>query len=412
MTQFSLPWPDTSPQTGDGRKITSSEFAALLLATFGPGVLPYLNELVVTATGANAISVDTGYAIVQGRLYINDAALSLTPASAGAGSSRQDSVVIQVDWTGGGDTEQYTVRAIAKEGTSGAVPSLTQTVNVLWEQRLYNYTIDDAGDITGITNARTLSHHLTHVDEEMLDDGAVTEDKLGALAVTAGKLGALAVTAAKLAADAVETAKIKDLAVTGDKIAALTISAGKIAGLQITNGKIADGAVDANKLDDDIDATGIGFDAAKVGGYSASELLAGGLPIGSIVMWYGSLGGAGSIYPMVGGVADTKWQLCDGTNSTPDLRGVFPLGVGGAFGAAKGATGGRSEWNWSHAHANNTLQADNNALFNVAAAAGSDFVASAAVHVHDISGSTANNGSASESMMPPYRAVYWMMKVA
>ena len=43
------------------------------------------------------------------------------------------------------------------------------------------------------------------------------------------------------------------------------------------------------------------------------------LPRGAIIMWSGAL----SAVP-------AGWQLCDGTNGTPDLRGVFVLGAGAA----------------------------------------------------------------------------------
>lgn len=51
------------------------------------------------------------------------------------------------------------------------------------------------------------------------------------------------------------------------------------------------------------------------------------LPVGTILMWYGSLGSL-----------PTGWQNCDGTNGSPDLRGSFPRGAGGAL--ALGASGG------------------------------------------------------------------------
>lgn len=37
------------------------------------------------------------------------------------------------------------------------------------------------------------------------------------------------------------------------------------------------------------------------------------LPVGSIIMWSGSAAALAALTP--------KWQLCDGTNGTPDLRG-------------------------------------------------------------------------------------------
>lgn len=50
-------------------------------------------------------------------------------------------------------------------------------------------------------------------------------------------------------------------------------------------------------------------------------------PVGTILLWAGTLGNVPS-----------GWQVCDGTNGTPDLRGQFVRGAGGSF--AFGATGG------------------------------------------------------------------------
>jgi microcystin-dependent protein len=55
-------------------------------------------------------------------------------------------------------------------------------------------------------------------------------------------------------------------------------------------------------------------------------------PTGAIIMWYGALGS------VPGG-----WQLCDGTNGTPDLRDKFVVGAGGAY--APDATGGEATTN-------------------------------------------------------------------
>ena len=52
-----------------------------------------------------------------------------------------------------------------------------------------------------------------------------------------------------------------------------------------------------------------------------------GLPVGMIIMWGGVLASI-----------PAGWQLCDGTNSTPDLRGAFPRGAGGDI--DPGDTGG------------------------------------------------------------------------
>ena len=56
-----------------------------------------------------------------------------------------------------------------------------------------------------------------------------------------------------------------------------------------------------------------------------------GVPRGTIVMWSNYLGDA----------IPTGWQLCDGTNSTPDLRNRFIVGSGSSY--AVGNTGGTKD---------------------------------------------------------------------
>lgn len=54
------------------------------------------------------------------------------------------------------------------------------------------------------------------------------------------------------------------------------------------------------------------------------------LPYGSIIMWYGAV----ATIPL-------GWTLCNGSNSTPDLRGMFIIGAGGSY--TKGDTGGSAD---------------------------------------------------------------------
>lgn len=53
------------------------------------------------------------------------------------------------------------------------------------------------------------------------------------------------------------------------------------------------------------------------------------LPVGTVVDWSGSVASIPS-----------PWQLCDGTNSTPNLKDKFLVGAGNAY--AVGATGGQT----------------------------------------------------------------------
>lgn len=53
------------------------------------------------------------------------------------------------------------------------------------------------------------------------------------------------------------------------------------------------------------------------------------LPIGIICMWSGQTNNI-----------PENWQLCNGTNGTPDLRGQFVIGAGGSYNV--GNTGGEA----------------------------------------------------------------------
>jgi len=65
------------------------------------------------------------------------------------------------------------------------------------------------------------------------------------------------------------------------------------------------------------------------------------LPIGTILMWFGTLASL-----------PAGWQLCNGSGGTPDLRGSFPRGAGGsiALGASGGAASASGSTGSSGAH--------------------------------------------------------------
>ncbi len=163
---FSLPWPDTTdpgPQIGDGRQYTDAEWRqvwrTLVLAAkpddagvFNVPDDAEIGRMEVTSPGANQIQIDSGAACVDGLFVPNPSAVDLTPASAGAGSTRQDRVVLRATW-GAGDAQYTTVLAI-KQGSALAPPDLTQTRNSTWEISLASYTINDVGAISGLTDER------------------------------------------------------------------------------------------------------------------------------------------------------------------------------------------------------------------------------------------------------------------
>jgi hypothetical protein len=175
------------------------------------------------------------------------------------------------------------------------------------------------------------------------------------------------------------------------------------------------------------------------------------LPVGAILMWYGSLGGL-----------PAGWQNCDGTNGSPDMRGFFPRGAGGslALGATGGAAtaagntdaaGGHDHTVTVDGHALTTAQlpaisprvldrgggsgiADGTALANCQSLAGIRNVGQGSyvtnnslgtpfieplgggnAHDHTATASAVGNhthGLGSVATIPPYKAVYFIMKVA
>lgn len=50
-----------------------------------------------------------------------------------------------------------------------------------------------------------------------------------------------------------------------------------------------------------------------------------GWAYGDIKMWFGDLDESGK-HPLVNGVVDSRWHVCDGTDGTPDLRDRMPWG--------------------------------------------------------------------------------------
>lgn len=151
------------------------------------------------------------------------------------------------------------------------------------------------------------------------------------------------------------------------------------------------------------------------------RVIQGWVPIGGIIAWSGAIGSIPS-----------GWQICDGTNGTPDLRDRFIMGAGSSY--AVDATGGATTIDIRHDHGGNTgagtahdhgagsLNADSPAssCFNNGPVGTEESVARCA-HSHDVSGSTANESahthsisndlSANQSILNPYYALAWIQRM-
>tara|TARA_R110000796_G_scaffold101637_6_gene210369 strand:- start:4803 stop:5249 length:447 start_codon:yes stop_codon:yes gene_type:complete len=130
----------------------------------------------------------------------------------------------------------------------------------------------------------------------------------------------------------------------------------------------------------------------------------GTIPIGGIILWSGS----------VGSIPD-GWKLCDGNNSTPDLRNRFVVGTGNNY--AVGSTGGADTVSLTTAqmpqHDHLVYGQDNDA---VATGNASDEVANVTNRnssnaFFNRTTSLAGSGSAHENR-PPYYALAYIMRTS
>jgi len=137
------------------------------------------------------------------------------------------------------------------------------------------------------------------------------------------------------------------------------------------------------------------------------------LPSGVIVMWSGSVASI-----------PAGWLLCDGTNSTPDLRARFVVGAGSTF--SPGATGGSADAIVvSHTHTASSVVTDPGHAHSYNAPSGTDdggFSGSVVDNIVSDTTGTAVTGitvattinsagsSGTNANLPPYYALAYIMK--
>ena len=143
------------------------------------------------------------------------------------------------------------------------------------------------------------------------------------------------------------------------------------------------------------------------------------IPTGLISLWSGSIGSIPS-----------GWALCDGNNSTPDLRDRFVVGAGNTYAVAaqggsanaivvththtfSGTTGAMNS-NASHTHTYPRAVTSGGVLggtssYSITASGTTD--STNIDHTHNISGTTDSSGnSGTNANLPPYYALAYIMK--
>ena len=164
MAELSLPWDGTA--TGDKGPFTDDEwrdvFRALgmgggLVGAANVGVVGgLLNGLRMTTAGNNDLTINTGYAIVDGTVYYNSASKSTTSASPSVGTTGR-MVVLKKDWT----AQTIRIAIITSNDGTAAIPSVTQSGGTTWEIPLCSFTITTGGVIAALTDLREFTNPIS-----------------------------------------------------------------------------------------------------------------------------------------------------------------------------------------------------------------------------------------------------------
>lgn len=166
MTQKSYLW--DSGGGGDASPHSESDTALMFSGlSSNNGVMPgYLNELAPSVVGAS-IRVATGFAVVDGHPYHNDANVDTAITTPAIGTTGHR-IVLRASW---GATQTVRIFDIANTDGTAAIPAATTTSGTTYDVTLCTLTITTGGVIT-MTDARTfLLAALNPAFNEMLQLG-------------------------------------------------------------------------------------------------------------------------------------------------------------------------------------------------------------------------------------------------
>lgn len=161
MAELSLPWDGTS--TGDAGTYTEDEWRDVLRSLSGGGgafgsanvavVGGLLNSIKPSSPGNDQIKADTGYAIVDGTVYKNTAAVTKTMTTPSVGTTGKR-LVLQKGWT----AQTIRIAVISSSDGTASIPSLTQSDATTWEVPLCSFTHATSGVIAAVTDEREFTN--------------------------------------------------------------------------------------------------------------------------------------------------------------------------------------------------------------------------------------------------------------
>ena len=201
MTQISLGWDcDTE---GDGYAWDQSQVSSFFglpgninprtggliywtdatLVPFGvPGISNPVDGLLNATLSVNTVTIDTGVAIVNGWMYLNDDTVDFDFAATPGNANATDLIVLQRIATVPPTSPRRTIRLARVQGAAGSEATLTQT-QALWQTPQWAVPLDGAGLPTGLENRQALSFYNTgaqvKVEEIELTATAATLDFTG-----------------------------------------------------------------------------------------------------------------------------------------------------------------------------------------------------------------------------------------
>lgn len=231
---------------------------------------------------------------------------------------------------------------------------------------------------------------------------AVTVSEIAPMAVQEAKIQTGAVTANKIADNAVTTAKILDANVTTNKLVDDAVTTVKILNANVTDVKLATNSVTTSKIVDGnvtvakLASSGVlpALDGSNLINLTIPE----GVPSGVIAIWSGSIA-----------TIPSGWVICDGTNSTPDLRDRFVIGAGS--GQAVNATGGSTSTAGATLSIAQLAAHTHTYQNNPARSQGGDNAVQSALQSAATTSSTGSGASHTHTgTLPPFFALAYIMK--